>query len=257
MTLKRFLALALALAMVLGLTACGDKPEPTTVPTTAPTEAPTTEPTTEPTTVPTTEPPPTPEELYAGAVELLAANTAYTLSIQTTHTVTVAGAVYTDSSEATVSYSDYGTDTFTAAATETVDDAGYLTTYDELFRDGTLYTTVDDLYYFKGAVTADEYTSRFAPLAGLDAALYGEITAEGDVLTFSAPTAGESWLVPEYGTLVDASGTATLNADGGIAGYTYTVTYNIGGAEIHYDVEVDVAASCDENFFRRRKHRVH
>lgn len=240
MTYKKLLALVLAFAMVLGLAACGDEPEPTTVPTTVPTEAPTTEPTTEPTTAPTTEPLPSPEELYAQAVTVLSAASDYTLSIRSEHTVTVAGAVFTDSSDAAITYSGYGTEAFSAAASETVDSDGYRTTYDEVFLDGTLYTTVDDSSHFKGAVTADEYISRYAPVVMLDAALYGEITAEGDVLTFSAPTAGESWIVPEHGTLLDATGTATLGGDGGISGYTYSVTYAIGGAEIHYGFEMDI-----------------
>ena len=50
--MKKFLALVLALVMVLGLAACGDN-NPTTEPSSAPTTAPTTEPTTAPTTEPT------------------------------------------------------------------------------------------------------------------------------------------------------------------------------------------------------------
>lgn len=247
MTYKKLLALILALTMVLGLAACGDDPEPTTVPTTQPTTAPTTEPTTEPTTVPTTEPLPTPEELYAEAVSLLNSTPAYILTIQTERTVTVDGADFKESSQQVVTYNGFGTELFSAAAQETVDSDGYVTTYDERFQDGTLYTTIDDSLYFKGAMTADEYISRFAPVVMLDAALYGDITADGDVLTFSAPTAGESWIVPEYGALVDATGTAALSADGGIDAYTYAVTYAIGGAEIHYDIEMDVDTASDGN----------
>lgn len=243
MTHKKLLALVLAFAMVLGLAACTGGPDPTTIPTTRPTTQPTTEPTTEPTTVPTTEPLPSPGELYAGAVEVLSGSSAYVLTVRTERTVTVDGAVYEEESEQTVTYNGYGTEEFAAAAAETVDLDGYVTTYDEQFRSGTLYTTVDDSLHFKGAMTTDEYISRFAPVVMLDAALYGEITAEGDVLTFSAPTAGESWIVPEYAELVDASGTATLGADSGIDAYTYTVTYAIGGAEIHYNIEMDIEAT--------------
>ncbi len=245
MTFKKLLALVLAFAMVLGLAACSGTPDPTEPPTSAPTVPPTAPPT-EPPTEPPTDPPPTPAELYAGAVDILNGNSDFTLDIRMEHTVTVDGAVYEEASTQTVTYLGCGTDSFAASAAEETDLDGYVTTYDELFRDGTLYTTMDGSLYFKGDMTADEYISRFAPVVLLDAALYGDITANGDVLTFSAPTAGESWIVPEYGTLVDAAGTAKLNADGSIGSYTYSVTYSIGGAEIHYDIETDISLSAGE-----------
>ena len=245
MTCKKLLALLLALAMVLSLAACTDQPDPTDPPTSAPTAAPT-EPPTDPPTEPPTDPPPSPEEMYANAVSLLNGCTDLTLKIRMAHTLTMDGAVYEDSSTQTVTYTGYGTDAFAAAATDTVDMDGFMAYYDELFRDGTLYTAEDESMFFKGAMTAEEYTSRFAPVVMLDAALYGQITAEGDVLTFSEPTAGESWIVPEYGNLEEATGTMTLNADGTVSGYTYDVTYSIGGAEIHYEVEMDIAFTAGE-----------
>ena len=242
MTYKKLLALILALAMVLGLAACGDTPEPTEPPTSAPT-APPTEPPTNPPTEPPTEPPATPAELYAGAVETLNSQTDFTLDIRMEHTVTVNGAVYEEASTQTVTYTGYGTDAFSGAAYDEVDLDDYVTTYDEVFQDGMLYTIMDETYCFKGVMTAEEYISRFAPVVMLDAALYGDIVSneDGDVLTFSNPTAGESWIVPEYGELVTANGTMTLNLDGGVSGYTYDVTYTIGGAEISYHIEMDIA----------------
>lgn len=245
MICKKLLALVLALTMVLSLTACTGQPEPTDPPTSAPT-APPTEPPTDPPTEPPTDPPPSPEELYANAVALLDGCSDLTLKIRIAHTLTMDGAVYEDSSTQTVTYTGYGTEAFAAAASDEVDLDGYLTLYDEIFRDGTLYTTMDEALYYKGAMTAEDYISRFAPVVMLDAALYGQITAEDDVLTFSDPTAGESWIVPEYGTLENATGTMTLNADGTVSSYSYDVTYSIGGAEIHYTVEMDISFTAGE-----------
>ena len=245
MTYKKLLSLVLAITMVLSLAACTGQPEPTVPPTSAPT-APPTQPPTEPPTEPPTDPPPTPAELYAGAVEILNNITDLTMNIRMAHTLTVDGAVYEDTSTQTVTFSGYGTEEFSAAATDEMDWDGFGTVYNELFLDGMLYTTVDEDLFYKGAMTAEEYISRFAPVVLLDATLYGEITADGDVLTFSAPTAGESWIVPEFGKLEEATGTVTLNADGSIGSYTYDVTYSLGGAEIHYDIEMDISATAGE-----------
>ena len=245
MTYKKLLALILAFAMILGLAACGDTPDPTEPPTSAPT-APPTEPPTDPPTEPATEPPPSPAQMYTSAVELLNRKSDFTLEIRMEHTLTVNGAVYEDTSSQTVNYFGFGTEDFSAFASDEVDLDGFVTVYDELFLDGTLYTTVDEELFFKGTMTADEYTSRFVPLVLLDPALYGDITADGDVLTFSNPTAGESWIVPEYGKLEDAVGTAALNTDGTVSSYTYDVTYSIGGAEIHYDIEVTISKTVSE-----------
>ena len=245
MTYKKILSLILAFAMVLSLAACSGQPDPTVPPTSAPTAPPTTPPT-QPPTEPPTDPPPTGAELYAAAVDILNGSSDFTLDIRMGHTLTMDGAVYEDTSTQTVTYTGYGTDAFCAAASEEIEMDGVVTVYDELFLDGTLYTSVDEGMFFKGAMTADEYIARFAPVVLLDAALYGEITVNGDVLTFSAPTAGESWIVPEFGKLEEANGTVTLNADGSVGGYTYDVTYSIGGVEIHYNIETDISTAPGE-----------
>ena len=252
MNCKKLLSLILAFAMVFSLTACTTQPDPTeaptAAPTTPPTEAPTTPPTTPPTeppTEPATEPPP-PEMLYNDAVELLNNTSDITMTVRMKHTVTVDGAIYEESSTQTISYAGYGTEAFTATATDEVNLRGYTTTYDEIFKDGILYTTMDGALHFKGEMTVEEYTSRFVPLVLLDAALYGTITEENMVLTFSDPTTGEGWIVPEYGNLEEATGTMSLNNDGSVKGFTYDVTYSIGGAEICYNLQVDIDPTVGE-----------
>lgn len=249
MTYKKLISLILALAMVLSLAACTGHSDPTDPPTSAPTAPPTdppTDPPTEPPTEPPTAPPPDPAQLYSDAVTLLNGCADLTLSIRTTHTMTVDGSVFEETSTQTVTYSGYSTEAFAAAATETVDWDGFAVAYEEFFRDGTMYTAEEEARFYKGAMTAEEYTSRYAPVVMLDAALYSQITAEGDVLTFSDPTAGESWIVPEHGKLEDATGTVTLNSDGSIRSYTYDVTYSFGAAEICYDIEMEIATTAGD-----------
>ena len=260
MKLKKALALILAFAMILALTACNGQQEPATDPTSSPATLPPIDPvvtpTTEPTTAPTTEPvtePVSGDQLYNSAIAALEQSPAYILNIKTDRTVTVGNISYSESSEQMVLYSDYGTDTFAAYATDTVVNGDYITTYQEHFQDGTLYTVLDDDFYYKGALTAEEYISRFAPVIMLDAALYGQIDVNGSTLTFSAPTAGESWIVPEYAELVDAVGTARLDANNAITAYTYHVTYAIGGSQIHYVIEMEIDPEDSVNMKARNE----
>ena len=244
--MRKILAFLLAVAVLLSFAACGTDPVPNeTTPTTAPTTAPTTEPTTEPTTVPTTEPPPDPAQLYDWALNLLNSGTAFTLNVQTQRTLTVDQIQFTESSQQVLTYYEYGTEQFHAASSETVTIGEYVSSYEEQFREGGIYSTVNKQSHFKGAMTAEEYTSRYVPVALLDASLYGEMTYEGNVLTFRGPTAGESWIVPEYATLVDAVGTATLDESGCVDIYTYTVSYTVNGANIQYVITVDVDTTAE------------
>lgn len=236
MTFRRFLAFVLTSAMLLGMTACGTAPVEST-PSTQET-VPTT--TTEPTAIPTE---PDPAELYAQAAERLNTATDLVLNITTERTLDIGGEVFTEASQQELHYTGLGSDSFSAWMEESVDYDGYSTTYDEVYQDGTLYVTIGGTYYFQGSVTAEDYTSRFAPPVMLDADLYGEITGDGSVISFASPTAGESWLVPDYAELVTAGGTATLSGSGEISAYTYSVTYAIGGAQITYDISAEIGAA--------------
>ena len=252
MSVKKILSLILACVMVLTVAACGDS-EPST-PTTSPTTAPTTPPTTQPTTAPTTEPTTAPTEPDAGemywlAIEQLSTGSNYQMDVAVTKTVSAYGETYTESASQQITYTGYGTDDFRATVTEISDYTVYSATFQETYYDGVLYAIANDASYFRGAMDAETYTSRFAPVIMLDIGHYGSITLDAATNTvhFSDATAGEPWLVPEYAELVEASGTAVIGDDGALSASTYTVTYAIGGNEITYSYDMTVTPANDSS----------
>ena len=246
MNFKRLMALILACILLVSMAACGgpEPTQPTTAPTTQPTTIPTTAQTTAPTTPPTTIPPePDPSEVYHTAVQALSVQTELSLTIQAKRTLTICGETFEENSTQVVTYVGFGTDTFRAYCSETVNQDGFVTKYIEHFQDGICYTDIDDSYYFCGEMTPEEYTGRIVPPVMLDGALYEDITKTGDTIYFASPTAGESWIVPEYAELVDATGSVKLDSDGNILHYFYNVTYTVGGNEIRYDIDMVVNPS--------------
>lgn len=242
MNMKRTLALILACVLVISMAACGgpDPTQPPTTPTAAPTAPPTEAPTAAPTEPPTAAPTePDPALLYSQAVDALNEGN-YTLTVKSNRTVTINGETYTEDSTQTMDYFQYGTDSFRATLSETVDQGGYVTNYFEQFQNDTLYTAIDETYYFQGEMTAEEFLSRFAPMVMMDASLYGAIEMDGSDIHFNHPTAGESWIVPEYAELVGAYGTVTLNEANALSRSIYDVTYAIGGTEIYYRFEMTI-----------------
>lgn len=234
---RRLTALLLCLAMVLCLFGCDTKPEPT--------EA------TEPT---VTDPPPTEpkvDEVYAGARAALDSAENLTLHLTVTTTTIVADQIFTELSEQVLTYAGLGSDALQVAMEESVtynihdepDEDGeedeYLT-YTEVYADGTVYTTLEDTYYFAGPLSAEELAVRYLPPVLLDASLYGSMTAEvsgeGTVITFTAPTAAEGWAIPEGAELISADGSAVVDASGVLTEMTYTVTYQHGPAEVTLEV---------------------
>ena len=85
-------------------------------------------------------------------------------------------------------------------------------------RQERVYAELDETYRYRGPVDVQETAFRYTPVVLLDAALYGSITSEttgsGTLLTFSEPTAPETWSVPPEAELVEASGSALVSAEG-------------------------------------------
>ena len=243
MNCKRLFAMILACILVVNLAACGG-PEPTTPPTAAPTAPPTQPPTLPPTEPPTQAPTePDPVDLYNQAVTSLSDKTDFVFTVQGNRTLTVSGESYKEKFQQDITYVGYGTETFQAAVKETVDQAGYVTEYVEQFQDGMLYVTIDATNQFRGEMTAEDYISRYAPPVMLDAALYNTVNHTDGTITFTDAIAGESWIVPEFAELVEATGSVTLDGNSRVTSTQYDVTYAIGGNEIHYQFTANYASA--------------
>ena len=224
----RMLSILLCAALLLSLLGCTqDVHEETTQATTETTEPPVTE----------------PEELtaYREAAAAVQAAASLTMRVTASKTVSVGGETFYQESRQTLSCAGLDSDTPSYHSQETVSHLSvYTTSYDEVYSDGTVYLTVDDTTLFSSACSPEDYARQHVPPVLLDPDLYSDITASGTTLTFTAPSAAESWAVPEGAEFVDASGTALVSAGGDLQKSAYTVTYTYGSAEITLEVEAYV-----------------
>ena len=225
--MKKWIALLLVLAMVLGMTACmGNEAEPT-------------ETTAEPTTEPTTQPPePTAHELFAEAVQGLkeADNVNMSFDAKEEHTV------WKDTFVQLIS----GTATFEGLQGELMGKIDATVTYNdsdpisftEYYAAGSTYVTYDGNLY-RDEAEAEDFLERQYPVCLFEADNFetGEIeeSENGKVLKFSGATAMEEWVAPEYAELKEATAEVTLG-DTGIESMTYIVTYSQGSADIRMEV---------------------
>lgn len=229
-TCKRLIALLLCAAMLFTLAACGKAPVETLPP---PTEPPVTE-------APPTEAP-SAAERYQLACDALAEASGYTLEITRDKTTSVAGRKFNMTTEQTVSCTTEN-GSMLLLSDETVSYGGlHNVHYADAYSGGTYYTTVDETLRFCTEMDESAARARFLPETLLTAELYGSIDDSGTELTFSAPTAAESWAIPEGAKLADAAGTAVLGADGALTETSYTVSYTYGIAEVSETVTCAIA----------------
>ena len=234
--MKKWIALLLILALLVGMTACtGNKVEPTET---------TADPTTESTTESTTQPPePTAHELFAEAAEALktADNVYMTFDAKETHKVwqdeflqTISGiAAYEGLQSDLVAKID-------AKIFYNDDEKEVLLT--ELYADGKTYSTYND-GWFKDEAEQEDFLARQYPVCLFEAENFetGEVEEgeNGKILKFSHATALETWLAPEYAVLAEATAQAVLG-DKGIESMTYNVTYRQGAADVTVEITTDL-----------------
>lgn len=243
----RLTALLLCVAMLLGMLGCTqDKPAETAPPTTAP--------------VPTE---PSVQELYADAGAALSSKKDLSLELLVTRTTTVAGDVFSEQSQQTLTWLGLGTEEVQACLDEQItfsvhnpeerepdEEENPSVRYTEVYAGGKLYASMEDTYHVYAEMTVEEITGRYLPVVLLDAGLYAEMTAEDaenmTVIHFAQPTAAETWAVPETAELLDASGSATVNAFGALVDMEYTVTYQYGPAEVKLEVRSTPQVQTEE-----------
>ena len=234
--MKRLLAMLLALAMVFALVGCTQEEAPPE----------TTQPGAEQF-----------KQLYLDAAEKLTSDGSVTLDVELTEVLTVEDQKFETEKKQVVAYSGLNTDKVIIRMEEDVkytedEDAeeDATTPYYETYSDGTVYVELKDTATFTGELSKEEATRRYVPVTLLDAALYGEITMEesADIKTvrFAAPTAAESWAMPEGATMEEASGSVVINADGTIKSMTYTVSYQYGTANFSRTVTATPRAEAVE-----------
>lgn len=224
---RRLTALLLSLAMVLSLFGCTAQESDTPTETAALTE---------------TDVSPAPDlAAYTAAQTALAETQSVSMEIRSTLTTSVGGETFLESTVQTLRYSGLGTADLRIESLESAEyDDIYDVTYREVFADDVLYISVNDTFFFSGSYPEEEALLRFLSPSLPDASLYSETAyhPEDQTLTFSAPTAGEIWAIPEEAELTDATATLRLDAEFCPETMTYSATYRYGSAEITLEMEV-------------------
>ncbi|MBQ9837903.1 MAG: TraB/GumN family protein [Oscillospiraceae bacterium] len=215
-----------AVLCVLLALCCGCQQTP------AETTAPTAE-TTHPTTAPT-EPPA--QDVYAEAVEKLNATENLLLRVSGSYTIEVGGESFTSQTSQVITHLGFNTDSPRSSLKENSTHGEKNISISEICADGKLYTTIDGVKFITQPEEGADPLDMYMPAVLLDGALYESVTLENGVLTFSQPTALESWIAPEEAELIEASGTAAMDANRMLTEATYDAVYQYGPSKIteHY-----------------------
>lgn len=231
--------LSLCLMLFLILPGCGEKTPPETEP--PATEAPVIELTV--------------QEKYMKAREDLYAVPELTATVDYTKTRRVNGETYSEIMTSVMSCRDVGTSQVAASVKQNVTFGNYKTEYAEYFKAGSVYCAVSGSYFQTKNMTWKDFAARQLPLGLLDVSNYASVTTEemenGQIQYFFAePNALESWACTEEdAVLVEASGTAIMDAEGNLLQTTYQAQYTID--EIPYqlnvtsDITKEVVATLD------------
>ena len=220
---KRILSLVLSIALLLSLTACGGSGTETTVPPT------------------TTEPAPDAAEIYNTAADKVRSASSMLIDYTLEKTMTMGGDTYLEMQGVNLSLAGVGTDGFAAKAASTYTwGPDYYADESDIFVDGTYYGKVDT-HAFTSPMTAEAYQAMYLPGVILTAELYENVEMQDEnTVLFSGATALEPWLAQEGYTLVEASGTAFIDATGELEDCTYHAVYTYG--TIGYEIDVSLRA---------------
>lgn len=196
-----------------------------------------------------------PKEIYRKAASAVTLQQDVILNIQQTYETSVDGAVFVEVSEKIFRY-DIGDNHQTNIELTELHTSGTNTvSIREVCANNKVYLTINDASFVSDCSTAD-YISQQIPPVLLDQNKYNNIsgadTGEGYILYFSEPIAQETWLTEADITLLNASGTASVNYDGALTENTYTVSYTKNGVTFRETVRVaisyeDITVTIPEN----------
>lgn len=236
---RRIVSWVIYLCMLLSFAGCTSQPDPTEPPQT------TAAPIIETTVPPVTEPPA--DELYSAARAEVENAANLVLTVTMSRKRSVGGETYSEAATQTISMQNLGQDNLRVSVQDSTTVDGYVLSSQEYYEAGQVWMLFENLP-FTSEMDAESYLDRFLPALLPDASLYGSVTAEatagGYNLTFSEPTAAESWLTGEQAELHSAQGTAVLDSEGHLVRTGYIASYTFGSTR--YDVDYSVAVSIPE-----------
>ena len=165
----------------------------------------------------------------------------FTLDITTTKNTSADENQYSFSSHQIVTYDDYATDNMLAQSQETMTVGQNETTITESFVDNKAYFTIDGAA-FTGAMSADAFIDKFAPVALIDKTLYRTISAtkspDGIFIQFCDPSGAEPWCIPAGAEMISANGTVQLTTGGQLQQSAYHIAYSEGTENIDLTITV-------------------
>ncbi len=190
--------------------------------------------------------------VYRTAAEEAANLKDMALIVSARETITTGQEVYVQQTRQTLLYNGYGTDKMVALQTEARSYGDYQVAIASAFRDGNCYFSVSDGNY-QTTMTAGDYCKMYVPAVLFDADLYKNITAETDekstVYSFSDAMGVEAWAAPEDAGLLDAYGTAVLDADNRLVSSNYSVRYQHNGSTVTKSISVGINSAKPEISF--------
>lgn len=202
-------------------------------------------------------------DMYAKACTPLDEASNVTLELLITTLNNVDGDEYSEQSSQTLTYQAMGTEeaviemeeeiTFSVHSEqeeEEEDEEEEPTKYTEIWYKDQVYAQLDGDYRYSSAMDAQTAEKRYIPALLLDAAIYESVSFEavegGTKISFTQPTAAESWAIPEEAQLQSASGSALLNAEGALKEMEYSITYTYGPSEVTTTVQSKILDAAEE-----------
>ena len=230
--MKQTIAVLLAAVLLLTLAGCQNGQEE--VAATQPTEV--------------TEPALDGAQIYNDARAALESMETVSLDVTQVLTTTVDGQQIVNETEQVLTYSGYTTDSpiimLEETVTESLDAAGAFSETRDFYRetcaDGKLYVDFGGAA-FVGDLQSQTYAERYVPLALLDADQFEQLsveqTGDGMTVSFATPAGTGFWGIPEQAEVLDASGSAAIDAQGKLTQMRYSLTYAHGPVEATLEVE--------------------
>lgn len=184
-----------------------------------------------------------PAALYDAASIALSNRTDLVLTVSTTETTTVGGKSHIQNTAQTVLYKDIGKESAVAVSNKVHRFSSYEVYTGLTYQHGIGYFTIAD-GKFQRPLTIEEFAEQHAPAAQFATENYKEIIGTSDgiitTITFTQPTNAEAWSIPRDAVLIDASGSAILDANNNLTECLYSLKYSISNRTVEKVIRTTV-----------------
>lgn len=223
MKIKQLLALLLILLFLFCGCSRQDVVEPTSVPTTVSTEAAI-----------------DPVAVYETAVGEIESFSGVELKVNVQKQTFVDMQVFPETMDYTVTYATSADHGFIAKMAGDIQFGdSYTIPMEEIYYDGFVYGEMD-VYGYQAEMAQDDFLARHVPADLFDPSAYDSVVLEDNIIFFQNASRLEDWLYCDGYELIEASGTATLDAQDQLTNFAYSASYYYGTIrhDVQYTVEI-------------------